>query len=1079
MTECLGLICNVAVTTGTGVGGVACLGTGRISYNRLVAVLVRRLGRTGCYVNYLDSGNANLLTGRTVLHRVKNYGGAGNRGAFVTNVGSSTVNAKECVGTCLSRNLYGNKLVTLCKSNSDSTCRSIGSVDTDVITVIRLTGVATAVDLNAYNVVKVEGLLSGRVGPTKLGDKICYGLGSCNILSNAIGASTSGTSAVNVVVISKLTGGCATNRAGCESSTGSVGIAVVTGSLNLAVSVAVATKRTGVSGVTCSATGRIGNYGLVVVLTYGRLNGAAATLIACNCVELAVEAVIRNLYRSYGSIGLIVSSTEPVVCIVYNSDNSLLIGIVCINGRSSCFVRSVNVSVVNDHVDVSLRAANVAVHVVTAIGSLEIYVDSRSGIGNGVHIVAVHCTVKIVYLAVVKVTLNHTELVSSAYNGINYLVCGSVRINVIGILSATNGTSTVYVAVTKCVNCAIGVAVAAKSTGVSGVACLIAGRIGNYGVVVVLAYGRLNGAVTALAAFIICPNKIPDGESILVAGSCIRRTVVNDLNVELAFNRSLNSPGEASRYTLLKSGVYTIGASNDVAILVKNVDLDGYAVRLSESITVSEGNLLYAAGKKCGLKNTKLCRRTVKDDLLSFAEDCLLVCTSEHECPSVSVGPIDVRGITKRRINLFEGSEISLVHSGSYVLGISLATSAANAVCVAMTKRVNRIVGLGIATKSTGISGVTTVGTGRIGYNAVIPCVLAYGRLNGAVTAALTCLYKVEGKLVAAIKSAGMICTPVVVGSIPLEILGRTTDILDVEDAFSAVLRDNLPGLINAVCVKRGVAVCKSDNYAGLRGKGVRTVRVNGYYEELCVGNGTEACRVINTLVVVVAFANLVSRESHVVSGSTDDNDITVLKLVYYRVISRNVYAMVGISRATSGTSTVYVVVSGSVNCAVGVAVAAKSTGVGGVTRSSTGGSGDYGLVVMLTGRNVIGISRATSAANAVCEAMAESRCLILGLNVTAGLTGKSGVACCGTSGRSNYGSVVVAECRGFVLGVGVLTELTGISGNTRSRTGGFGHHRFVLVYAGETEIFIRQTKVGDESATRHYGQRKKKYEKN
>ena len=138
------------------------------------------------------------------------------------------------------------------------------------------------------------------------------------------------------------------------------------------------------------------------------------------CVELAVEASVRNCARTYSCVCLVVSCTEPVGSTVNVSDESLALCVVCVNGGSSCFVSTVNVCTGNYAVDVCLNTRNHSVEVVTTLSCLEIYVDSFSVVSCGIHVVTVHVTLEVVNLTVVKLALNHTELVCSAYNGINY-----------------------------------------------------------------------------------------------------------------------------------------------------------------------------------------------------------------------------------------------------------------------------------------------------------------------------------------------------------------------------------------------------------------------------------------------------------------------------------------------------------------------------------------------------------------------------------------------------------------------------------------------------------------------------------
>ena len=255
----------------------------------------------------------------------------------------------------------------------------------------------------------------------------------------------------------------------------------MTESRNLICSVAVATL-TSVSGVTCNSTSRSSNYCLVamlvcggdvvriflaalaltvyeVVLVRGNVVGIFCTalaltvnevvlvrringLLTLSSVELRDEAVVRNCARSYGCVGLVVSGTEPVVNAVNVSDESLAGCIICINSGSCCFISAVYVGSAYNHVDVSLGSTDEAVEIITALGLLKIYVDSCSSIGYSVHVVTVHLAVEVINLTVVKVALNHTELIAGTNNRVNnYEVAAYYRGNVVRILLATRANA--------------------------------------------------------------------------------------------------------------------------------------------------------------------------------------------------------------------------------------------------------------------------------------------------------------------------------------------------------------------------------------------------------------------------------------------------------------------------------------------------------------------------------------------------------------------------------------------------------------------------------------------------------------
>ena len=135
-------------------------------------------------INNLDSSNANLLTVVTIFYGSKNYGRTRNSNRLIADIGGSTVNAKESIGAGCSSNLNGNKFIALCKSNRYSSCRRVGSIDANVVTIVCFTGVRSTVDFDSYVSIKSEFLFCGGICPTKLGNKGCnclacsYGFGT-------------------------------------------------------------------------------------------------------------------------------------------------------------------------------------------------------------------------------------------------------------------------------------------------------------------------------------------------------------------------------------------------------------------------------------------------------------------------------------------------------------------------------------------------------------------------------------------------------------------------------------------------------------------------------------------------------------------------------------------------------------------------------------------------------------------------------------------------------------------------------------------------------------------------------------
>jgi hypothetical protein len=64
-----------------------------------------------------------LLTIGAVLYGVENYGRTGNGSNSVADIGGRTVEAEESVSAGYSRDLNGNKLISLCNRDGKSTRR--------------------------------------------------------------------------------------------------------------------------------------------------------------------------------------------------------------------------------------------------------------------------------------------------------------------------------------------------------------------------------------------------------------------------------------------------------------------------------------------------------------------------------------------------------------------------------------------------------------------------------------------------------------------------------------------------------------------------------------------------------------------------------------------------------------------------------------------------------------------------------------------------------------------------------------------------------------------------------------------
>ena len=126
--------------------------------------------------------------------------------------------------------------------------------------------------------------------------------------------------------------------------------------------------------------------------------------------------MVGNSTRAHGGKVLVVSSSEPVISVVYNSNKRFVGFVNGINSGSSSFISTVYVRIINNHVDIRLRSTNVAIEVVAAFGSFDIRFESLRSIGSGSHVIAVHAASKIVN-GVVYVLLRHTEDVGLTRNG--------------------------------------------------------------------------------------------------------------------------------------------------------------------------------------------------------------------------------------------------------------------------------------------------------------------------------------------------------------------------------------------------------------------------------------------------------------------------------------------------------------------------------------------------------------------------------------------------------------------------------------------------------------------------------------
>ena len=114
-----------------------------------------------------------MFAARTILYSIQNNGRTGNSNGFIADIGGSAIKAKVSISAGLSRNLNGNKLITVCKRNGHCSCRCIGSIDTNMVIIVRLAGIVTTVDFNGYVCIKLKFLLCGGTCPAILGNQVC------------------------------------------------------------------------------------------------------------------------------------------------------------------------------------------------------------------------------------------------------------------------------------------------------------------------------------------------------------------------------------------------------------------------------------------------------------------------------------------------------------------------------------------------------------------------------------------------------------------------------------------------------------------------------------------------------------------------------------------------------------------------------------------------------------------------------------------------------------------------------------------------------------------------------------------
>ena len=268
---------------------------------------------------------------------------------------------------------------------------------------------------------------------------------------------------------------------------------------------------------------------------------------------------------------------------------------------------------------------------------------------------------------------------------------------------------------------------------------------------------------------------------------------------------------------------------------------------------------------------------------------------------------------------------------------------------------------------------------------------------------------------------------PVVLVVVPLKI-GLSSGVIYKEGIIA--LCGESPALVCALNVKRGVGVCKSDNVAGKRGKGIAVVSVNRNNEDLSVGYVAEIiCGVVNAYVVE---SGLYGRKKLAVSSRTDKNAIAVLKLGNESP-SQSGSALAVISAASALAVDERMSVCLDLICLVGISA---SAGVGGITVFGAGGSGNYALVCMAVCLNLV--------------------CLV-GVAASAGV---GGITVFSAGGSGNYALVCMAVCLDLICLVGISAS-AGVGGVAIFSTGGSGNCALVLVSKSLSLCFAALTGCG------------------
>ena len=143
---------------------------------------------------------------------------------------------------------------------------------------------------------------------------------------------------------------------------------------------------------------------------------------------------------------------------------------------------------------------------------------------------------------------------------------------------------------------------------------------------------------------------------------------------------------------------------------------------------------------------------------------------------------------------------------------------------------------------------------------------------------------------------------------------------------------------------------------------------------------------------------------------------------------------------------------------AVGVAVAATITGMGGVASLGAGGIRHHAYIAVAQGIALSLTAHGTGfglGAGGIHPAVAQSRGLAVGVSITADRAGVGGVARLGAGGSGDHAVIAVAQHRHHTVGVGITTNRTGMSGVALFRASGSSDHAFIAVAQGRDRLGV------------------------